>query len=308
MKKYIVTLCILNLYTIQTQAQELFAKVIVNAEQIQGTDPKVFNTMAQDATTFINTRKWSNDAFDVKEKIECIFTIVLNKQIEGVEGGYLGRISVQATRPIYGTTYTSSLINFSDKDLAIKYIQFQPYDFNDNRVSGNDPLASNLAATLAYYCYIILGLDYDSFALKGGTDFYNKALNIVNNAPENKIISGWKATESQRNRYWLIDQLLNSRFVNMRTVFYQYHRMGLDMLSTETEKARSTINSLFPILQQVNSDNPTSMIMQFFMNTKSEEFRNFLSGASLSDRQKIVPIISQLDVANAAKYAELLKN
>ena len=289
------------------KAQELNCKVIVMGEQIAGIDPAVFKTMEQDATSFLNTRKWGNDAFDNKEKIECVFTLVLNKQIEGVEGGFMGRLSIQSTRPVYNTTYTTPLINYTDKDFAFKYIQFQPFDFNDNRVNGNDPLVSNLTATLAYYTYIILGLDYDSFALRGGSDFFNKAQNIVNNAPEHKIISGWKATESQKNRFWLIDQIQNSRFSEFRTVMYKYHRLGLDLLTTEAEQARSTINSLFPILQQINSENPVSMLMLFFITTKSDEIRNFLVQNSISDKQKIIPMLASIDVANASKYAELLK-
>ncbi len=295
------------LFTYLGKAQELNCKVIVMADQVQGIDPKVFKTMEQEAAAFLKARKWGNDAFENNEKIECIFTIVLNKQIEGTEGGFNGRLSVQATRPVYNSTYTTSLINFTDKDFAIKYIQYQPFEFNDNRVTGNEPLVSNLSASLAYYCYLILGLDYDSYALKGGTDFFNKAQNIVNNAPENKAISGWKATEGQRNRFWLIDQILNNRFVNMRDVYYKYHRLGLDQLTTEPEQARSLMNSLFPILQQVNSENPTSMLMQFFFSAKSEEIRNFLAMTPLADKQKIIPILSQLDVTNAAKYAELMK-
>jgi hypothetical protein len=301
------TLIILSLSFLGASAQEFNCKVMVMGDQVAGIDQKVFRTMEQDAMTFVNTRKWGNDAFDNKEKIEVVFTIILSKQIEGVEGGFQGRLSVQATRPVYNSTYTTTLINHTDKDLAIKYIQFQPYDFNDNRVSGNDPLASNLTAMLAYYCYIILGMDYDSFALKGGTEFLNKALNIVNNAPEHKAISGWKATEGQRNRFWLSDQLLNNRFAGMRDVVYKYHRLGLDLLSTEPEAARSQINSLFPILQQINSENPASMLMQFFITTKSEEIRNFMALSSMADKQKIIPMLVQIDVANAAKYAELLK-
>jgi len=307
MKNKISVFILFCLGSLSVSAQELNCKVIVMAEQITGIEQKVFKTMESDATTFINTRKWGNDAFENKEKIECIFTIILNKQIEGVEGGFMGRLSLQASRPVYNTTYTTSLVNYTDKDFAIKYIQFQPFDFNDNRVTGNEPLVSNLSAMLAYYCYIILGLDYDSFALKGGTDFFNKALNIVNNAPENKAITGWKATESQRNRYWLTDQLLNTRFVSMRDVFYKYHRMGIDQLVSEPEAARNTLNSLFPIMQTVNNENPSSMLMQFFINTKSEEIRNFLVATSMADKQKIIPLLSQIDVANAAKYAELLK-
>ena len=202
-------------------SQELNCKTIVIAEQVQGTDPKVFKTMEQAITEFVNTRKWGSDNFENKEKIECVFTIIINKQVEGVEGGFSGRLSIQATRPVYNTTYATNLVNFVDKDVAFKYIQFQPVEFNDNRVAGNDALASNLSALISFYSYMILGLDYDSYALKNGTEFFNKALNIVNNAPENKSIVGWKAAESQRNRFWLSDQISNNRFVGMREAFYK---------------------------------------------------------------------------------------
>lgn len=289
------------------EAQELNCKVVVMGDQVTGVDAKVFKTLEQDASTFLNTRKWGNDVLDNKEKIECLFTIVLNKKIDGVEDGYVGRLSVQSTRPIFNSTYTSPMINYTDKDFSFKYTQYQPLDFNDNRVSGNDPLIANLTATIAYYAYLILGMDYDSFSQKGGTDFFNRAQNIVNNAPENKAIIGWKAAESQKNRYWLIDQIQNNRFVNLRTLVYKYHRLGLDMMSTEPEQARNNINTLFSVLQQINSENPASMLINFFITTKSEEIRNFLVMNSLSDRQKLVPILSIIDVSNASKYADLLK-
>ncbi|MBL7766093.1 MAG: DUF4835 family protein [Chitinophagaceae bacterium] len=302
---WLLTILILSGYSLQ--AQELNAKVTVIADQVQGTDPKVFKTLEQSLTEFINTRKWGNDNFDSKEKIDCNLTLIINKNIEGVEGGFQGRISIQATRPVFNTSYTSSLVNFIDKDVAFKYIQFQPIEFNDNRVAGNDALISNLPAIVAYYCYIILGLDYDSFAFKSGTDFFSKAQNIANNAPEFKAISGWKATESQRNRFWLIDQIVNVRFAEMRDVFYKYHRQGMDLMSSDSETARNTINSLFPILQKINNENPSSMWMQFFFNAKSEELQNFLAETPMPDKQKIIQILSVLDVSNAGKYAELLR-
>ncbi len=288
-------------------SQELNCKTIVIAEQVQGTDPKVFKTMEQAITEFVNTRKWGSDNFENKEKIECVFTIIINKQVEGVEGGFSGRLSIQATRPVYNTTYATNLVNFVDKDVAFKYIQFQPIEFNDNRVAGNDALASNLSALISFYSYLILGLDYDSYALKNGTEFFNKALNIVNNAPEYKAIVGWKAAESQRNRFWLSDQITNNRFVSMREAFYKYHRLGLDMLSTDEEAARAVINSTIYTLKQVNNDNPSTMLMQFFFNAKGEELINFLAKTSMQDKQKLIPILSSLDVSNASKYNELLR-
>jgi hypothetical protein len=295
------------LLLLQVQAQELNCKTTVMADQIQGTDPKVFKTMEQSITEFVNTRKWGSDNFENKEKIECVFTIIINKQIEGVEGGYLGRLSIQATRPVFNTTYNSNMVNFVDKDVAFKYIQFQPIEFNDNRIAGNDALVSNLPALISYYCYLILGFDYDSYALKSGTEFYNKALNIVNNAPENKAIVGWKAVESQRNRFWLSDQITNNRFTAMRDVIYKYHRLGLDLLSTDADAARATINATFNTLAQINSENPSTMLMQFFFNAKGEEILNYLAKTPMQEKQKFVPILSTLDVSNANKYAELLR-
>jgi hypothetical protein len=306
MKKYLYLIAIL-FFTLNSKAQEFNCKVNINADQIPGVEARVFKTLEQSLSDFINTRKWGNDVFQNKEKIELVFTLILSKKIDGVEGGYLGRLSVQSKRPIFNSSYSSTLVNYTDKDLAIKYIEFQPIEFNDNRVVTNDALSSNLPAIISYYCYIALGLDYDSFSLKGGTDFYNKALNIANNAPENNTIVGWKATESQRNRFWLIDQLHNNRFDKMRIVFYQYHRVGLDLLTSDPELGRVNINGLIPILKEVNQENPSSMLMQFFFSSKSEEFQNFISASTMADKQKLIPILSQLDVVNANKYIQLLK-
>jgi len=306
MKKYLYLIIIL-LFTINSDAQEFNCKVNVNADQITGVEANVFKTLELSLSDFINTRKWGNDVFQNKEKIELVYTLILSKKIDGVEGGYLGRLSVQSKRPVFNSSYSSTIVNYTDKDLAIKYIEFQPIEFNDNRVVTNDALSSNLPAIISYYCYIALGLDYDSFSLKGGTEFYNKALNIANNAPENNAIVGWKATESQRNRFWLIDQLHNNRFDKMRTIFYQYHRLGLDLLTSDPDLGRANINGLIPILKEVNQENPSSMLMQFYFSSKSEEFQNFISGATMADKQKMIPILSQLDVVNANKYIQLLK-
>jgi hypothetical protein len=288
-------------------AQEFNCKAIVMAEQIQGIDPKVFKTLELGIQDFVNNRKWTNDNFDNKEKIECVFTLVLNRQIEGVEGGYQGKLNIQSSRPIFNTTYSSTMCNYADNDVSIKYIQFQQLEFNDNRVAGNDPLVSNLTAIISYYCYFILGLDYDSYALKGGSDYFAKAQNIVNNAPEQKVILGWKATENQRNRFWLIDQVLNVRFAEMRTIFYKYHRLGMDMLAIDPEEGRNTINTLFPILEQINLENPSSALMRFFFYAKTEEIQQFLAKTNMVEKQKIIPILAAIDVSNAGKYLALMK-
>jgi hypothetical protein len=292
----------------KSNGQEMNCKAIVNSNQIQGVDKKIFNTLEQAIETFVNTRKWTDDSYEPGEKIEVVYSLVLDKKIEGVEGGYTGSISIQSTRPIYNSDYSSTMINFVDKDFAIKYIQYQPLDFNDGRVTGSDALASNLTAVIAYYTYLAIGLDYDSFSLKGGTPYFNKALNVVNNAPENREISGWKASESKRrNRYWLVDQILSNRFSKFREAFYKYHMKGLDAMVTDPETARRTINGIFPDLKRIGQDNPSSMLMQFFFNAKSEEIIDFLRNADQADKEIIIPICSLMDVRNAQEYFKLMK-
>ena len=288
-------------------SQEMNCKAMVIADQITGVDPKVFKTLEQAIGDFVNSRKWTSDNFEPKEKIECVFTLILNKTIDGIEGGYQGKLNIQASRPIFNSTYTSTMVNYVDNDVSLRYIQFQPLDFNDNRVAGNEALVANLPALIAYYTYFILALDYDSYALKGGTEFYNKALNIVNNAPESKSIYGWKVTENQRNRFWLIDQALNNRFSDMRTVIYKYHRLGLDLFSTDAETARTNINEIFPVLEKINTDNPSSQLIRFFFYAKADEIQNFLAKTTMADKQKIIPILTVLDVMNSGKYMALLK-
>lgn len=305
--KKITPILLLILGSFSGFAQELNCKVMVMTDQIQGIEPKVFKTLQQAMGDFVNTRKWGSDNFETKEKIECVFTLILNKQIDGIEGGYQGKLNIQSNRPIFNSSYSSTMVNYVDNDVTIKYIEFQALDFNDTRIAGNDPLEANLTATIAYYCYLILGLDYDSYSLKGGSEFYAKAQNIVNNAPEHKLITGWKPGENQRNRYWLIDQTLNSRFSEMRTVYYNYHRLGLDLLTSDEESARTTINAIFPTLERVNADNPSSQIMRFFFYAKSDEVLNYLAKTPLADKQKFIPMLTVLDVMNAGKYLALLK-
>jgi hypothetical protein len=303
---YILLILLLPL---ASQAQEIKCKAIVNANQLQNVDKKIFNTLEQAIETFMNTRRWTGDSYENHEKIDVVVSLILNANIEGVEGGYTGNLSIQSSRPVFNATYTSPITNYVDNGIAIKYIQFQPLDFNDNQVSGSDALASNLPALLAYYTYIIIGLDYDSFSMKGGTTYFNKALNVVNNAPENNRISGWKPNEgNNRNRYWLTDQLLNNRFANFRKAFYAYHRQGLDELTSNPENARTAINNVIQQLATVNQENPTSILLQFFFNAKSEELMEFITNAKPEEKQQLIPLLSQMNVQNAQKYFKLMKN
>jgi Domain of unknown function (DUF4835) len=193
------------------QGQEIQARVTVMAAKVSTQiDKKVFQTLQNALTNFLNNRRWTNDPFQPGEKIQCNF--LLNIEQDLGNNVFKGKLTVQAARPIYNTTYDSPIMNFLDGDIAFRYVEFQPIEFNENRIQGNDPLAANITAVLAFYVNMILGLDYDSFSLRGGDTYFQKAWNIVNNAPENKDIYGWKSFETLRNRYWLAENLNNNRF------------------------------------------------------------------------------------------------
>ena len=280
--------------------------VTANAERRKiGTqiDRKIFQTLQSALTNFINSRKWTSDVFQTSEKIQCSFLININEVIG--QNLFRGSITVQAARPAYNSTYQCPLVNFIDDNFYFKYQEFQPIEFNENRIQGNDPLASNLTAVLAYWVYMILGFDYDSFSLRGGDAFFQKAHNIVNNAPESREISGWKNFESQRNRYWLSENLNNNRFALMHDALYSYYRGGMDIFFENESEGRNGVMNCLNFLSTINTENPNSMIMQFFFQGKSTEIVKIFSKASKEIKDKALNLLLKLDITNARTYNEL---
>lgn len=284
-------------------AQELRANVTVNANQVSGTNKKMFITLQNSMKEFLNGRRWSDDVYGPAERIECNF--VLNVTGDVGNNTFRATLTIQATRPVFNAGYMSSLLNMQDNSLVFRYVEFQPLDFSDNRVVGNDPLASNLTAVLAYYCYIILGLDADSFSPRGGDAFFKKALNIVSNAPDGKDISGWKPFEGNRNRYWLQDNLLNVKFSRFHDVMYQYHRQGMDMMYDDITKGRSAVMNCLNMLYAVYQDIPNSMLMATFFTAKSDELQKIFSKAPPQEKSRAAQLLAQMDVTNAAKYQQM---
>jgi hypothetical protein len=300
-KRSIFFLLLLASIAIGSNAQEIQGKVTVIASRIPNTvDKKVFQTLQTQLTNFINNRKWTSDAFQTQEKIECNFLLNLESVVE--TNVYKASLTIQAARPVYNSSYVTPLINFQDADVTFRYIEYQPLEFNENRVQGSDALASNLTATMAYYVYTILGLDYDSFGAKGGDAFFQRAQNIVNNAPEGRNISGWKAFDGSRNRYWLMENLLNTRYNIVHDVLYTYYRQGLDNMYDKDENARQQILKSLTQLQALNQENPNTMIVQFFMQGKSQELIKIFKKASPPDKARAVELLQKLDVANASNY------
>jgi hypothetical protein len=268
-------------------------------------DKKIFTTLQTQLTNFLNNRQWTKDKFQQTEKIECNF--ILNLQSTDEINVYKATLVVQAARPVYNSNYQTAVINFQDPDVTFKYIEYQPVEFNENRVQGSDPLVGNLTATMAYYAYIILGMDYDSFSPKGGEPFFIKAQNIVNAAPESSSIAGWKAFDGLRNRYWLAENLVNSKYNQLHDAFYTYYRLGLDIMSEKPEETRASVLRALNILQEINRANPNTMILQTFVQGKSIELIGIFKNASPQEKQRAVDILSLLDVSNAAKYKDGLK-
>lgn len=287
------------------QAQELNCKVAIQHARIQNVDPQVFRTMERSIAEFLNSRKWTSDDWAANERIDVNVMMNLTEK-DPNEDIYKATINIQASRPVYNASYTSPTVNFVDRDVMFRYSQFNPLVFDDNRVSGSDALASNLTAILAFYSYMILGLDYESFAPNGGSVYFKRAQNVVNNAPEQgSSIAGWRATEGNRNRYWLVDQILNPRFAAMRTYWYSMHREGLDNMYSQPDESRKKILNGLPALAQMNRENPASILLQFFFNAKSDELLRILSQAPREERSQYAVLLMAMDVPNVRKYEAL---
>ncbi len=286
------------------KAQEFNCKITVRHDKINGVDNAVFTGMEKSLTEFINNRKWSSDDFATTEKIDCNILInITGNNVGNNPDAYSATLNIQATRPVYNASYTTNIINFVDKDIVFQYSLANPLYFDDNQVVGTIPLASNLSAVMAYYAYIVLALDYDSFSPNGGTNFLKRAQNIVNNAPEGKGISGWKAMESTKNRYWLADQLLSPRFSDVRNYWYMMHREALDSMTQKPIESRSRILNNLRKLYNINRENPNSILLQFFFNAKTDEMQHILAQAPKQERAQYITLLTAMDVPNAAKYS-----
>jgi len=307
MRKILLFICVGLLCIEMMYAQELSVRIKVMDNQLPTTvDKRIFRTLEATLNNFINKRKWTKDSYKMNEKIECQFLLNLKSMIE--LNVYEANLTVQAARPIFQSSYLSPIINYQDVNFTFKYIEGQPIEFNENRVSGSDPLVSNLSAVLVYYVYIILGYDYDSFSLRGGDMYFQQALNIVNNAPDAPQISGWKSYENNsRNRYWLTENLINNRYALIHDFYYNYYRKGLDKLyENETEARQELLNALM-ILDNLNRETPNLMIIQFFMLGKSGELIGIFKKADGATRAKVTEMLIKMDVTNSNKYKQELK-
>ena len=304
--KFILAVTLFFMLLNSVSSQELQARVSVVASRVSSSvDKKIFTTLQTELNNLLNNRKWTNDQFQANEKIECSFILNIETALEA--NVYKATLSIQAARPVFNATYNTALVNFIDADVTFKYAEFQPIEFNENRVQGTDAAASNLTAVFAYYAYMIIGLDYDSFAPKGGDVYYRKAQNIVNNAPEGKNISGWRVFDGSRNRYWLNENVINNRYNIMHDVIYSYYRSGLDKMYDAEPEARVNILQSLTQLSAFKKENANTMIVEFFMQGKVQELIGIFKKATGEQKIKAVELLSDLDVINASRYKQELR-
>lgn len=305
-RKTLLFLLVLVFVGKQAGAQELLAKVSVSGARMPSTvDRRTYQALQTALTDFLNTRKWSSDVYQPQEKIECAFLLTLQTRVD--VDTYSATLVIQAARPIYGTAYNSPLINYQDVDLTFKYVLFSSLLFDDNRVQGTDPLVANLTAVFAFYAYMIVGFDDESFALKGGDPYFQKAWNIVNNAPDGSGVKGWNAFDGTINRYWLAENLQNSRYALLHDIYYQYYRQGMDLMTSDPEKARSSVLTALSDMDNINQETPGTMIRQFFFQGKSNELGNLFVKADMQQKTRALDLLQRLDISNINKYKQILK-
>ena len=288
----------LMLLSCSAYAQEIISTVTINTPKLQTADPKLFVNLKSALQEFINNRKWTDENYKSEEKIELNVIITINKEIS--QTSFEAQLTIQASRPVYNSTYNSVLIQHLDKDFYFNYGEFEVLDFTEGSFS------SNLTSTIAYYVYVVLGLDYDSFAELGGDKYLNKALDITNAVPRGAS-KGWTMQDGDRNRYWLIENLLNVRMQGFRRGMYQYHLLGLDRLSSEENRAEglAAIEKALTSARDANQAVPASMLIQTFVNTKRDEILNVYSVADLRTRRRIYDIMIKIDGTHAADYQKL---
>jgi hypothetical protein len=297
--KYFLMLFLVSLPGI-IHAQELNCNIQISAQRIQGSNRQVFESMQKDLFEFMNNTVWTNHVYDYSERIDCNILINLTDQLSADE--FKGTIQIQLSRPVFNTTYNSTMLNFIDNSFQFKYVEFQPLEFDPNTYR------SSLVSVLAYYTYMVLGFDYDSFAPMGGTEFFQMAEKIVTtaqNAPE----PGWKPYDGSRNRnrYWLVKNVLNKEYEGVRQFIYEYNINGLDKMESKIAEARTSMVESLKLIQDVyrKKPDPFMYLVQVVMDAKSDELINIFSAAFPEEKSRVIEILTEIDAANKAKYEKI---
>jgi len=267
-------------------AQELNCLVTINSEQVNQTNQQIFKTLERSLNDFVNKTKWTNKQYKEQELVDANMYITIS---EYDNNRFKANIQIQSSRPVFNTSYSSPIFNYKDDDLNFEYIEFQPLIYNENNFD------SNLVAVISYYVYIILGLDTDTFALEGGTEFYKKAQKIVTQAQgSGSASSGWQKTPGQRTRFELIDDLLSNTYREYRIAMYNYHRKGLDILGDNNSTGKQVISGSMRLLETLIKRRPNAFLIQTFFDAKSEEIKNIFSDGPKTDIVQLKEILNRI--------------
>jgi hypothetical protein len=281
-------------------SQELNCNVQVSAQKIQGSNRQVFESMQRDIYEFMNNTVWTNHVFSYAERIDCNILINLTDQYSADE--FKGTIQVQLSRPIFNTTYNSTMLNFIDNNFQFRYVEFQPLEFDPNSYR------SSLVSVLAYYAYMIIGFDYDSFSTLGGTEFFQVAEKIVTNA-QNASEPGWKPYDGSRNRnrYWLVKNALDKEYEGVRRFVHEYNINGLDKMESKTTEARTSIAESLKLIQEVYraKPDPYMYLIQVILESKADELVNIFSEAFPEEKSRVIQILTEIDPGNKTKYEKI---
>ena len=283
--KWLVCLLAMMALSSWSQVSELNAKLSINSSKIQGTNKEVFNTLQRALNEFINNKKWTNAKFSPNERIDCAFTMIVNT-LE--DNRFSCELQVQARRPVYNSSYTTTIFNFRDTQLDFQYTEMEPLEYSETT------LQSNLTATIVFYIYVILGIDFDGFSPKGGSVFFQQAQQILTLAQSESSWNGWKAFENDRNRHALITALTENQSEGYRQFWYDYHRKGLDEMAANADRGRTNILDALPALTAYKSARPTSILLQVFSDTKLDELVAIYSKATTQEKQTGYKTLSNL--------------
>lgn len=278
------------------QAQELNATVKINTQKLLTVDAKVFQTLEQTIREFMNSQKWTDDVFEPNERISCNLLLTIQEELSPTS--FKAELAIQASRPVYGSNYETVIFNHIDRDITFAYEQFQPIVYSRNAF--ND----NLSSVLSFYAYVILGTDYDSFSPLGGDKYFQLAQEVINTLPQSVAggDKGWNSLSNNRNRYWIVENLLSPRVKPYRQAMYEYHRTGLDVMSIDLAKGRLAMADALQKISEVNQAYPNSAIIQMFNSTKSGELIEIFKKGTVQEQDKVIQVMSRVDPAGASKY------
>ena len=278
----------------RVEAQELLATVKVATPKLQKTDPKVFKTMEQSIKDFLNGQKWTEDYFENEERIKCSFQITIKEELS--ENTFKADLAIKSSRPIYGSSQETVIFSHLDKEIEFGYQEFQPIQYVKNSYT------DELSQVLAFYAYIVLGMDYDSFSPEGGSPYFQEAGSIANLAAQES--KGW-SPNSNRNRYQIFESITNSRSKPFRRAMYEYHRLGLDIMEKDVVGGREKIMEALEKIDQVNSDFLNAYILQIFANSKSTELVEILKEAPSVQKTRFIAIMSKIDATKARIFRQV---